>query len=384
MTLLDETAAPVATTTVSPTVRSTARRWRGPLLVLLALAVVSVGAALLRASPGGSLDPRSFAPQGTRALSTLLAQRGVDVQVVTTVPALRTDAATTVVVPFPDGLTAGELAALGRATGRVVLIGAGAEALASAGLPDLRATEVGVQQRRAACDLPTAQRAGDVDLGGLSYRTPAGATGCYASGGRATLVVLSSPDRVLLGSGQLLTNERLADRGNAALAVGLLGSNPDVQWLLPLPGVRDTGQRGGLGDLIPDWVTWGAVQLGVVVLALALWRARRLGPVVAEPLPVVVRAAESVEGRSRLYRAARSRGRAAEALRAGCRNRLSRRLSLPTDAGRAAVVEAVRERVARPAEGVDALLYGAEPADDRALVRLAEALDTLDREVAGS
>ena len=383
MTVLDDAPAQVATT-VSPTARSTVQRWRGPLLVVLALAVVSVGAALLRSAPGGALDPRSFTPQGTRALSNLLAQQGVDVHVVTTVPALRTDAGTTVVVPFPDGLTADELATLGRAGGRVVLIGASTEALTAAGLPDLDTSTADVQQRRPACDLPSAQRAGDVDLGGLTYRTPPGATGCYASGGRASLVLLSKPDRVLLGSGQLLTNDRLASRGNAALALALLGTTPDVQWLLPLPGVRDTGERGGLGALLPAWVTWAVVQLGVVVLSLALWRARRLGQVVTEPLPVVVRAAESVEGRSRLYRAARSRARAAEALRAGCRDRLRRRLSLPADAGRAALVEAVHQRVAHPAEAVDALLYGAEPADDRALVRLAEDLDTLDREVAGS
>ncbi len=287
-------------------------------------------------------------------------------------------------VPFPSGLTTDELGAIGRATGRVVVLGGDAESLSALGLSELDPSVAEVADRRPACDLPSAVRSGDVDLGGVTYRTPTGATGCYASGGRASLVQLTSPDRVLLGSGRLLTNDRLGARGNASLALAVLGSAPDVQWLLPRPGVRDAGARGGLNDLVPGSVRWGLLQLGVVVLSLALWRARRLGPVLSEPLPVVVRAAEAVEGRSRLYRAARARGRAAEALRCGCRDRLARRLALPMDSGRAALVDAVAGRVTRPPERVDALLYGAEPADDRALVRLAEDLDTLDREVAGS
>ena len=125
----------------------------------------------------------------------------------------------------------------------------------------------------------------------------------------------------------------------------------------------------------------------MAVAILALWRARRLGPVVTEPLPVVVRASEAVEGRSRLYRAARARGTAAEALRAGTRDRVVRRLGLATDSGRAAVVDAVTARTGRDPAELDALLYGAAPGDDAALVRLAGDLSALEqsltREVAG-
>ena len=46
-----------------------------------------------------------------------------------------------------------------------------------------------------------------------------------------------------------------------------------------------------------------------------------------------------------------------------------------------AVVAAVAARSSRPAAEVGALLYGAAPADDASLVRLADALDDLEREV---
>jgi hypothetical protein len=46
-----------------------------------------------------------------------------------------------------------------------------------------------------------------------------------------------------------------------------------------------------------------------------------------------------------------------------------------------AVVDAVAGRTRRPAPDVAALLYGSAPADDAALVRLADDLDALEREV---
>jgi glycosyltransferase A (GT-A) superfamily protein (DUF2064 family) len=109
---------------------------------------------------------------------------------------------------------------------------------------------------------------------------------------------------------------------------------------------------------------------------------------VEEPLPVVVRAAEAVEGRSRLYRAAGARGTAAESLRTATRDRVTRRVGLPVTADRPAVVEVVAARSGSDAAEVDALLYGGPPADDPALVRLAGDLRTLEstltREAAGS
>jgi hypothetical protein len=188
----------------------------------------------------------------------------------------------------------------------------------------------------------------------------------------------------LLGSPDLFTNTRLDKRGNAALALGLLGADSTVQWLLPRPGARAVDSEKSLNDLVPSALKLAVLQLLVAVFFLALWRARRLGAVVTEPLPVVVRAAEAVEGRSRLYRASRSRATAAEALRAGARDRLARRLGLGPETSRPAMVAAVVAHTGGDAAAVDALLYGAAPTGDNALVELADDLDVLILEVAGS
>ncbi|MBO0829094.1 MAG: DUF4350 domain-containing protein, partial [Streptosporangiales bacterium] len=120
------------------------------------------------------------------------------------------------------------------------------------------------------------------------------------------------------------------------------------------------------------------------VLALAVFafaRGRRLGPVLAERLPVVVRATETTEGRSRLYRSLRARERAVQALRGGVVARLRSLVRLPRDADPSAVVAAVAEHTGRDPVEVEGLLHGAAPTDDATLVRLADELDALEKEV---
>ncbi len=94
----------------------------------------------------------------------------------------------------------------------------------------------------------------------------------------------------------------------------------------------DRRAKGKIFDLMPESVDWivGQLWLAVVLLA-ALWNGRRIGPLVAENLPVVVRASETVEGRGRLYRSRRARDRAADALRTAALQRLLPRLGLGVD-----------------------------------------------------
>jgi hypothetical protein len=196
----------------------------------------------------------------------------------------------------------------------------------------------------------------------------------------------------VLGSGTALTNERLDRDGNAALALGLLDRRAPVAWVLPTGG-QPNARSGGdtLVDHLPRGLRIGIVQLFVAVVLLALARGRRLGPPVPERLPVSVRAAETVEGRARLYRAAHARSAAADALREGARRRLASRLAPgPGTVDPAALVRAVATRTGRDPGEIASLLYGpdragegraASPLDDAGLLRLSDELETLDRQV---
>ena len=123
------------------------------------------------------------------------------------------------------------------------------------------------------------------------------------------------------------------------------------------------------------------IQLAVVVLLLAWWQGRRLGPLVAENLPVVVRASETVEGRGRLYRSRRARDRAADALRTAALQRMLPRLGLTATAPPTAVAEAVSQRGGERPDIVHHALYGPAPATDDDLVALAGMLDNIERQV---
>jgi hypothetical protein len=115
-----------------------------------------------------------------------------------------------------------------------------------------------------------------------------------------------------------------------------------------------------------------------------VWKGRRIGPLVAEQLPVVVRASETVEGRGRLYRSRRARDRAAEALRTATLQRMMPRLGLGHDAEPPAVAQAVAERCGLNPQAVAHTLFGPPPASDPDLVNLAHELDNIERQVAQS
>ena len=151
----------------------------------------------------------------------------------------------------------------------------------------------------------------------------------------------------VIGRSAVLTNEELARQGNAALALRSLGVQRSLVWYLPDP--LDAGTGGPtLAELRPRWVAWLTWQLVLAAVLAMLWRARRLGRLVPEPLPVVVRAAETEEGRARLYRASRARGRAAATLRTATLRRLARRLAPPPRPPRGVVRMVAEAPAGRP------------------------------------
>jgi hypothetical protein len=128
-------------------------------------------------------------------------------------------------------------------------------------------------------------------------------------------------------------------------------------------------------------VTPLAALLLLAGLAAALWKGRRLGPIVIEALPVVVRSRETVEGRARLYNRGRARLHAADSLRIGAIRRMGPILGLARSASVQEVVEAAVRMTGRPRNEVAAVLLTADPGDDRALVRLSDDLARLEAAV---
>lgn len=364
------------------------RTWRWPLLVVLVVVLAGLVGALVRptlsAERFGTDNP---APDGARALAQILGEQGVRITTVrsTAEAVAAAQAGTTLLVVETYLLSDTQIADLAATDADLVLASPEGYHLP---LFTQGALEGGwglTGPAAARCTDPDAQAAERVESWGYGIRsTGPGTVLCFPADGEPTMgayAALEVDGRrvVVLDDAGWLTNARLAEDGNAALVLRALGHHEQLTWYLP--SVGDTTATVPVGAMLPGWAGPVAAQLAVVVLALALWRGRALGPVVTEPLPVTVRAAETALGRGRLYRRARSRGHAAASLRAGTARRTAARLGLPRTAGATAVIDAVVRATGRPTEQVAGLLYGPPPTDDVGLLALARLLDHLESEV---
>ncbi|MEG3631951.1 DUF4350 domain-containing protein [Streptomyces poriticola] len=405
------TEAPVPPTSVSPTTRQVWTRARGIALGLTLLLAGAVAIAVVRSgAQHGTLDPRSAASQGSRAVAELLDDRGVTTRVVSTLAEARAAAGpdTTLLVAVPDRLTEPQQTELRTATaasgGRTVLVAPGSSSVERLA-PGVTADPAISPDSRLSpdCTLPAARRAGTADTGGIRYTTThLDADSCYPSQRLATLLRIpetteepgerSAPsegapgaDTIVLGAPDILYNDRLDEHGNASLALQLLGSRPHLVWYLP--SLADSAaapeDERGFFDLIPSGWLWGTLQLFIAAALAALWRARRLGPLVPEKLPVAIRASETVEGRARLYRKANARDRAAAALRTTTRTRLAPLVGIPVPQADTpeSLLPALSAHLRDDGRPLQPLLFGPPPSDDAGLISLADQLDALEREV---
>ena len=339
-------------TAVSP---DTGRIWgaaKGPLLIGAIILATAVVITLLRGGgEGGAFDPRSFRPEGSHAVARLLEQNGVRVELTDDVSTVE---GATLFVTHPNLIDPARLTELSARAAATVLIA-----------PANAVGRVEPETRQPGC--PLAAGAGAATTGGLTYE---GEQRCYDSSLVRTGTVTS------IGFGGVFTNRELDEEGNASLALTLLGRHDRLVWYMP--SAADRSQQKSMLELIPDGWRFAAWQLGIAAVVIALWRARRLGRVVPEPLPVVVRAAETVEGRARLYRSSHASAHAAAMLRQATRDRLAPLLGVPAGEDPS---EEIARRTSRSTTQVRTLLYDQAPVDDRGLVALADELDVLENEV---
>lgn len=361
-----------------------ARTWRWVALALAALVVIAaLGTYLTAPRPGGVMDPASTGRHGAHALVALLRENGVEVVVAGSVADVESAARPDTLLLFAqtqhlvdDAL----LDRLAKVPGDLLLLEPTSRARAALS-PALRIGGVSTLDHEPNCPLREADRAGTVQFGpSNTYTADQQLTSCYdgvlvryRDGARTVTVV---------GNTSFMTNGDLSRAGNAALALNLAGVRPRLVWYAPQHIEGEKTSPTTIVDAIPGRVDWIVLQLTVVVMLLALWQGRRLGPVVVEDLPVVVRASETVEGRGRLYRSRRARDRAAEALRTATLQRLLPRVGLAVNAPAAAVVTAIAQRSAASPEWVQHILFGPPPSTDTDLVHLAQALDDIERQVA--
>lgn len=395
-TTLSTSAAPRSATdpvVTTPTVREAGRRARFwviagiAALVIVLISLIATGAG----GPGGPpLSATNPGRDGSMAIAEVLRDQGVRVTATDSILATRNAVVgqgdTTIFVVDDDAyLDAAKLRELERLAWRLVIMTPDFDQL-EALTPELALAGDVTGTVDADCELGPVERAGAVTGDGSGYRiiaSGADAVGCLASGDDIhSLVVVQRGEKqvAVVGLREALTNARVAENGNAALALGLLGEKPNLIWLLP--SIAESGAGPGIAELTPEWIGPVMVLAILTTIAAGFWRGRRLGPLVIENLPVTVRASETMEGRARLYETSSARLRALDALRIGTIDRLGTLCGLPRSASADDVIRAVAAALGRGSAEVAALLRDTEPVSDAELVRLSDGLLVLERQAA--
>lgn len=376
------------------------RRHRAVVAIVVVVLLGAVTATVV-ASPDpeqpGFLDPSNTFPDGGRAVARVLAEQGVQVDVVRDADALdeaHLDEDTTVMVTSPEDLgrePAGRLRRRAATAGTLVLAEPTPTLARALGL-SLEAGDGLVGPVTADCD--------DARLGGLTldlaptagYAVPVGGDGtaCFTSErsvdperGVAAVLRFDGPTTTYAVAGaDVFANGRITAGDNAAAALRLLGRHGHLVWYVPDRRDIAVGDAGSITAQLPRWLGPALWLVALAGLTLVLWRARRLGPLAVEPLPVVVKAVESTQGRGRLYRRVGDRDHAAGILRRATFRRLSERVRLPVDVDLDTLAAAVARTTGTPADRIRTLLAPGPVPDDATLTTLAHDLALLEQETA--
>lgn len=398
MTATDQLRAPASDDGAATGPRAVLRRNRAFLLVVglvVAGLVVLLLAGTRGAAPSDPLEPENPAPEGAQAVARVLADHGVQVTLArgeSELLSAEVDQDTTLFVTSTEQLSARTTRQL-----RQVASGSGTLVLAGASPTTSRSLRLGVHAVHATVPDTVSADCSDPLLEGLELDVPP--TTAYVpaeearevetcfpvelSDSTAGLVtrVDGRPATYLVGAVALFSNGQVEEADDAAVALRLLGRHEKLVWYVADFADVPAGDAGSLATMLPPWLGPATILVGLAVVATMFWRGRRLGPLVVEPLPVVVKAIESTASRGRLYSRARDRDHVARTLREATVLRLAEQLRLPREGDLGPLVTAVAERVGRPPTEVRGLL-GAEPVpDDKALTLLAQKLAELEREV---
>ena len=402
-------SAPPAGSASNPAVR----RRPGPIVAVVSLIIVGAFAALAVAAliVGGSRermptgnstpgDPGSFRSTGTAALAQTLAAHGVAVRVARDQQELRgwPEATPSTVVVISRATSASEsstriLRDKTRHARRIVVLDPRSEVLDQWGVSTAVISSTGSTLTSAAqcsvAGIAPADRAGHsatIIVAGadavICFRDPLTPTG----GAVVVYPATAAHPEIVVAQQDWFRNGAILANDHAGIAVRMIGAGTQVQWFAPnytdlMNDNPEPMTQAKLEPDVPRWL-WPMAGLGAFVLiALMLWRGRRFGQLITEPLPAVVKAAETTEARGRLYQASKDARRAAAQLRGQALRTIPQRLGVSRHAPVDDIVAAVSRATGRDLATVYALLAGPLPVDDDGLVAFATDLSTLEEEV---
>ncbi|MBX3104631.1 MAG: DUF4350 domain-containing protein [Microbacteriaceae bacterium] len=382
---MSESATTIASTVKTPTLKGRLRSARFWLILSGAiLALVALMFLMLRPSyPDAKLSAESPTPQGSKALAEVLKSQGVEVVAANSMKQVRefsnSPSDTTIFLYDPNSFLSGlKLRELTRVADVIVVMNPTFNQMLTL-TPEVAAAGKVSGSSSASCDFRPATQAETVTIDGYGFRLISpndDSEVCFPSqDGTYSLIKLKELDTtvIVLGTVSAFTNQEISKDGNAALAIGTLGSRSRLIWMLPSITESDLGYAQ-LSDLAPKWITPLIAFSLIVFVTAGIWRGRRFGRLVPENLPVFVPASETVEGRARLYAASSAKLRALDSLRIGTISRLSKLCGLTNSATIDEVLSEVARLTKIPIAELNSLFLDLSPEGEKQLIQLSERL----------
>ncbi|WP_338154866.1 DUF4350 domain-containing protein [Streptomyces albidoflavus] len=372
------------------------------LLIVVAGIILAV---LQQRDENGGLDPSSYDPRGSRALAALLAHDGIRVQPVDTSPLSANRQARTPPCwsPPSTGSPASSRSALrstaAEADARLVLVARGSSSLTGLA-PGTEARPPAERSTVApACAFPAAQRAGDADVAGLRCSTDAsGAEPRHPSAGRPPCSASPPRRRPRKAHRRRPRPSFWAPRTSCTTTGSTNTATPPSRFNSSTPARACSGasplfhrrvRRAGETPRLPRT---GPRRLAMGQSATLFRRSPGRDLARPPPGPRCPRGPDrrrtglgDDRGRARLYHRADARDQAAALLLRASRPRLAEvtvsRQRTPTPPKCSRRPSPPSWRATPPTQDPASPLFGPAPTDDAGLVRLADQLDALRREV---
>ncbi|GAA4112468.1 hypothetical protein [Enteractinococcus coprophilus] len=348
------------------------------LLVSLIIAVwlaVMVWIALQPQRADGSLGIDDQTDDGAAALTSVLTDYGIAVRPAQSMTQLRSELQRhpDATVLFHDKYQAMSSASYERLAELAQLVPA--EQRVFAGVTDSQQLDLvsGVYETRnvgfvehleagPSCQLGAAQEADAIGGFRQGVVIDDDALGCFAvvddSTGQsepAYAFAESTEGSIIFADWRMLSNAGLYDNGTATLALWTLGRADTVIWFQP-DFQFDPDTDGKLSPVqLPDWARMGIVWAVIVTGIWLFYRGRRTGPVIVEPLPAEVPAAETTVGRGRMYAKTKQRRHALGTIQQASLACLARLLRLGVQASPDAILHETASQLAMPRTDVQRL-----------------------------
>lgn len=398
------TSAGVAASPRTFNLKRQLRSWTFWVIVLVTAAVLAVLLLWPARFTGLALDPENPTPEGTKALAQVLGQEGIKVTIVRTIAdaaELATDAEPTTLV-ITDYYRA---AYYNSNSGMDEVINSYPDVvvLGALSMPDEMTQEFQVDYTSfetevtfdAKCPSAVVGQARTISTANSQvFRLSPGSVSnearmCFVRDGVGLLAhtrLASGTNIDVVADEMAFTNGAILRSDAAALALTLMGRHPHLVWLsLDPDSVYDDEEEEENAApegqaFLPPWFDSFRGLLVWSGLVAMMWRGRRLGRLVIEPLPVVVKAIETTLARGRVYHKTHATERSLLALQQATARRLAQRLSLPANAPLAQVSDATAVAANRDPSQVWEML-SAPVHSEQEMVSRAQGLATLEEEV---